>query len=65
MTKAKPIYAVHYHGTSCLAMQPVKALNKKEARAKFSKRYGKKSVIAVDRIATDHIHYLLFKNAAI
>ncbi len=48
MPKTKKIYQVFLNTQYGIGMQPVKANNQKEARAKFKKRYPKKRIISIE-----------------
>lgn len=47
--KAKPIYNVWCTTKFGTGVQPVKALNKKEARTKFKKRFPKSTVLDITK----------------
>lgn len=47
MAKTKPIYLVWLTTSFGIGVQPVKANNQTEARAKFKKRYPKKRILDI------------------
>lgn len=57
--KQKPIYAVYLSNKNVKwGMQPVKANNKKEARAKFKKRNPKSHIISIDKMDNPEYHFI-------
>jgi hypothetical protein len=51
--KQKPIYAVYCITNFGFGCQPVKALNKKEARKKFRNRFPKRRIIDIEKSSAE------------
>lgn len=54
MANKKPVYAVWCTTKYGTGLQPVKANNKAEAKAKFKKRFPKQRVLSIDRAEDNH-----------